>query len=133
MNFQLLTGCEVEECGSIDHPSIPNFSASPDRIVTIKGDRQILEVKCPMQKAFGKYKMEVHDVQDLLGVKPEYYYQVQAEMCVTGLRMANLVFFCPFMKNPIHWVRVPADEAVWCEFEVRIRRAEEMITMLWRD
>ncbi len=26
-----------------------------------------------------------------------------------------------------------ADEAVWCEFEVRIRRAEEMITMLWRD
>lgn len=133
MNFQLMTGCEVEECGSIDHPSIRNFSASPDRIVTIDGQREILEVKCPMPKSFGKYKMEIHDAQDLLGVKPEYYYQVQAEMCVTGLPMANLVFYCPFMRNPIHRIRVAADEAVWAEFAARIMRAEEMITVLWRD
>lgn len=133
MNFQLLTGCEVEECGSIDHPTIPNFSASPDRIVTVKGEREILEVKCPMPKSFGKYKMEIHDAADLLSVKPEYFYQVQAEMCVTGLKIANLVFFCPFMKNPIHRIRIAADDAVWAEFDIRIRKAEELISTLWTE
>ena len=54
-------------------------------------------------------------------------------MCVTGLKVANLVFFCPFMKNPIHRIRIAADEAVWAEFNIRIRKAEELISTLWTE
>lgn len=84
-------------------------------------------------KIDASYTYSTTQAAQLLGVKPEYYYQVQAEMCVTGLKVANLVFFCPFMKNPIHRIRIAADEAVWAEFETRIRKAEELIATLWTE
>lgn len=83
-------------------------------------------------KIDASYTYSTTQAAQLLGVHRVTLYRWVKDG-LAGVRMANLVFFCPFMKNPIHWVRVPADEAVWCEFEVRIRRAEEMITMLWRD
>ena len=133
MNFALTYGYDLQECGSVDHPTIQNLSASPDRIAVKDGVKEILEIKCPLPKAFGKYRMEIHDTQDLLGVKPEYYYQVQAQMCCTGITMTNLVFWCPFMRSKIHRIRVAADRNVFAEFATRIGKAEEMINTLWTE
>ena len=43
--FEAITGKEVAECGSFDHPDIVNTSASPDGL--IRGEDAVLELKCP--------------------------------------------------------------------------------------
>ena len=43
--FEAITGKEVAECGSFDHPEIVNTSASPDGL--IRGEDAVLELKCP--------------------------------------------------------------------------------------
>ena len=57
--YQLVTRCELEECESIQHPTIPYFSASPDRIAIKDGLRKVVEIKCPTPKKFMEYINEL--------------------------------------------------------------------------
>lgn len=128
--YQLVTGCELEECESIQHPTIPYFSASPDRIA-IKGIlKKAVEIKCPTPKKFMEYMAEVNDNDTLKSVNPLYFYQTQAEMSCTGLDKADFVVFCPFLKHNIHIVEITRDEAVIAEFEKRITAANEIINQI---
>lgn len=128
--YQLVTGCELEECESIQHPTIPYFSASPDRIAIRNGTRKVVEVKCPLPKTFIEYMAEVKDNKTLKAVNPKYFYQVQAEMSCTGLGKADFVVFCPFLKHSIHIVEITRDEAVIAEFEKRITEANKIINQI---
>lgn len=128
--YQLVTGCELEECESVRHPTIPYFSASPDRIA-IKGTlKKVVEIKCPLPKTFMEYMAEVKDNETLKAVNPKYFYQVQAEMSCTGLDKADFVAFCPFLKHNIHIVEITRDEAVISEFEKRITEANKIINQI---
>lgn len=128
--YQLVTGCELEECESIQHPTIPYFSASPDRIAIKNTLRKVVEIKCPLPKTFIEYLAEVKDNETLKAVNPKYFYQVQAEMSCTGLDKADFVAFCPFLKHNIHIVEITRDEAVISEFEKRITAANEIINQI---
>lgn len=128
--YQLVTGCELEECESIQHPTIPHFSASPDRIAIKDGLRKVVEIKVPLPKTFMEYMAEVKDNETLKAVNPKYFYQVQAEMACTGLDKADFVVFCPFLKHNIHVVEITRDEAVIAEFEKRIMAANEIINQI---
>lgn len=128
--YQLVTGCELEKCESIQHPTIPYFSASPDRIAIKDALRKVVEVKCPLPKTFIEYMAEVKDNETLKAVNPKYFYQVQAEMSCTGLDKADFVVFCPFLKHNIHIVEITRDEAVIAEFEKRITAANEIINQI---
>lgn len=128
--YQLVTGCELEECESIQHPTIPFFSASPDRIAIKDGLRKVVEIKVPLPKTFMEYMAEVKDNETLKAVNPKYFYQVQAEMACTGLDKADFVVFCPFLKHNIHVVEITRDEAVIAEFEKRIMAANEIINQI---
>ena len=134
--YQLATRCELEECESITHPTIPYFSASPDRISTICSTRKVVEIKCPLPKTFMEYMAEVKDNDTLKSVNSKYFYQVQAEMACTGLEKADFVAFCPFLKHNIHIVEITRDESVIAEFEKRILKAneiiEKMVGSLWK-
>lgn len=126
--YEEITGNKTETIGSVKHPIIKNFSASPDRIATTsEGERIVVEVKCPSCKTFMKYKLEVKDNATLKTVAPEYFWQVQSELFVTGLKQADFVCFCPFLKHPIHIVRIIADEEVQNEIAYRISEAEKII------
>ena len=125
--YEEVTGNKCTELGSVNHPTIPNYAASPDRLTTIDGIPTVCEVKCPLPATFMKYKAEIKDNASLLSVEPRYYYQVQAEMHVTGCRQADFICFCPFLKDPIHIVRITADEDVQDEIESRIIEAEDII------
>lgn len=128
--YQLVTGCELEECESVQHPTIPFFSASPDRISTKHGTKRVVEVKCPLPKTFMEYMAEVKDNSTLKSVNPKYFYQTQAEMAVTNLKEADFVVFCPFLKHNIHIVKITRDDAVIAEFERRITEANKIINQI---
>lgn len=128
--YESMTGRVCEEVGSISHPHIPNFAASPDRLTTDNGKPLVVEIKSPMPKTFMLYKAEVKDNASLLATKPEYYWQIQAELSVTGYKEADFVCFCPFLKNPLHIVRITADEDAQKEIEFRINEAEKIIKNL---
>lgn len=128
--YQLVTECKLEECESIQHPTIPFFSASPDRIAVKYGLRKVVEIKVPLPKTFMEYMAEVKDNETLKSVNPKYYYQTMAEMACTGLDKADFVVFCPFLKHNIHIVEITRDEAVIAEFEKRITAANEIINQI---
>ena len=67
------------------------------------------------------------DNATLKSVEPRYFYQVQAQLMCTGLKSADFVCFCPFLKHPIHIVRITADEEVQNEIAYRISEAEKII------
>lgn len=128
--YQLVAECKLEECESIQHPTIPFFSASPDRIAVKYGLRKVVEIKVPLPKTFMEYMAEVKDNETLKAVNPKYFYQVQAEMACTGLDKADFVVFCPFLKHNIHVVEITRDEAVIAEFEKRIMAANGIINQI---
>jgi len=125
--YEDVTHNRCDEVGSVVHPTLPTFAASPDRIANVNGEATVVEVKCPLPKTFMKYKVEIKDNQSLLAVEPKYYYQVQAEMLCTGCKQADFVVFCPFQSHPIHIVRILADEDVQKELETRVIEAEKLI------
>lgn len=128
--YQLATGFELEECESIQHPAIPYFSASPDRIAIKGGMKKVVEIKCPLPKTFMEYMAEVKDNDTLKAVNPKYFHQIQAEMACTGLDRADFVAFCLFLKHNMHIVEITRDDIVISEFEKRITEANKIINQI---
>lgn len=122
-----------EEAPSVQHPTILNFAASPDRLVEIDGERIVCEVKCPKPEVFMEYKHKIVDNDSLKAVESKYFYQVQAEMMCCGCKQADFIVFCPFLKPNIHIVRITADEAVQKEIELRIAEAEKIIEEILKN
>ena len=125
--YERITGRICSETARLDHPTIKNLSASPDRL-SMEGECPIvIEVKSPLPKNFMKYKAEINSNATLLDVEPKYFYQVQTQLMVTGYTEADFVCFCPFLKHPIHIVRIIADVEVQEEIAYRISEAEKII------
>lgn len=128
--YQFVTGFELEECESVQHPTIPYFSASPDRIAIEGKEKRVVEFKCPLPRTFIQYVAEVHDNDSLKSVNPTYFYQTQAEMACTGLNKADFVVFCPFLRRNVHIVEITRDDTVIAEFEKRIMAANKIINQI---
>ena len=125
--YERITGRICEETERVIHPSIPNYAASPDRFAYDGEEKIVVEVKSPSPKVYMKYRHEIKDNDTLKAVEPRYFYQIQAELHVSGCKNADLVCFCPFLKKPIYIVRITADEEVQKEIEYRIFEAEKII------
>ena len=129
--FYLEGVTDIRACGSFTHDTIENLAASPDRIMTLAdGTEAVLEIKCPQPKTWVKYLAEISDAATLLAVKPEYYYQLQAEMMCAGLGVAYICFYSHFEQGGIHVVRVPFEEATAAAIKGRIEAAENIINNL---
>lgn len=125
------TGRNMVETGLCVHPTIPNFGSSPDGYYYgDDGEKGTLEVKCPSQNTFMKYKVEIRDNASLLLVKPEYFFQCQSHMMVTGASWCDFVVYCPFQRNPIHTTRIFPDGSCFDMIENRIRIANDIIDEL---
>lgn len=91
----------VTETGLHVHPEFSFLGASPDRIVTERGDEGLLEVKCP----FSKQQMTPVDActdkrfcdqllnTEVLLKKDNAYYQVQGQMGVRGHKWCDFVIW----------------------------------------
>ena len=93
-------GAMIHECGRFVHPTDPHLAASPDGLllrVNTKPEAagHLLEIKCPKTRKIG------------LKLPTEYYYQMQLQMEVTGVRACEYVEASFEMKE--------ADtESQWC-------------------
>ena len=66
-----ISGLHIVEVGSCKHPTIPHFASSPDGFYYDEntGIKSCLEIKCPNQATFMRYKNEIYDNASLLSVK----------------------------------------------------------------
>ncbi len=112
--FEFEYNVDVEEVGSIPHPTIENASASPDGLV---GDDALIEIKCPRTTTM------INTV--LSGVIPEKYItQMNWQLSCTSRKKCYFVMYDP--RPPVEyqmWVLlyVPEPGVIeWIENEVRI-------------
>lgn len=118
----------IQEIGFTLHKTVAHFGASPDGLILLpNGKRKVLEVKCPIPTTFLKYKTEIKDGETLKMVNSLYYWQIQAEMAVTGCTEALFYVYCPFMKVPIHAVGIEQNEADIAALIERVELANKYI------
>ena len=112
--FELVTQKEVALCGSFDHPTIPNTSASPDGL--LRGENACLELKCPTHATHAKNLMS--DTMD-----KRYLYQVQHQIQCTESDYAYFASYHPDFPPELRlkWVRVEKDDSVIKSLEEEIR------------
>lgn len=126
--YEKKTGNEITSVSSIAHESIEFYAASPDGIV-VKADK-VVEIKCPLPETFVRYKLMIGDGDDLKAVKPEYYWQVMAEMDCTGAAACDFTVYNPFMGDPIHIATIERNNEAIATIHNRIEEAEEYILKL---
>jgi len=89
------------ELGCIPDEEFPWLGASPDRVTV---DGVVIEIKCPLTRKIKRGQVPVH-----------YWFQVQLQMRVLGLREAHYVEyrprdFSPLGREEYECTRVPYDE-----------------------
>ena len=89
----------VEQVGSVNHPDIANFACSPDGLVMQSNSG--IEIKCPLPKTYWEWRTAIHDAESLKAVKPEYYWQIMAQIDICVLDYVDFVAYCPLMANDV--------------------------------
>lgn len=130
--YEQVTGRHIVEVGSCKHPTIESFASSPDGYFYDEntGERGCLEIKCPSQAVFMRYKDEVKDNSTLLTTKPEYFFQCQSHMMCVKADWCDFVVYSPFQNHPIHKVRILPDYSCFAELEKRINAANDIINQI---
>lgn len=129
--FEDFTGCVVDEVSSCRHDSIEHFAASPDGMIYVDmRPVACVEIKCPKQETFMKYLTEIRDAETLKAVKPEYYWQVMAEMECTGTSLCYFVAYSPWQQHPLHVVEIRKDEDAAASLCERVNMANDYIQKL---
>ena len=113
--FEAVTGKEVAEVGSFDHPTIVNTSASPDGL--LRGENACLELKSPTHSTHARNLMS-----DTM--PKNYIYQVQWQIACTESDFAYFASYHPdFPKDlRLKWVRVEKDDSVIKSLEEAVRQ-----------
>jgi predicted phage-related endonuclease len=115
--YSFETGLTVDECGSIDHPTIAMCAASPDGLVGAVG---LVEIKChaAMAKHLDALRTGSH--------AQEYRWQLQHQMMVTGREWVDAVSYDPRYPEGLQLAikRVFRDEAAIAELVAEIAAGE---------
>lgn len=118
---------EVSLCA---HDKISHFAASPDGVIYYdrpKGKIKVLEIKCPNINAFMQYKTEIHDGESLKQVKPEYYWQIMAEISCTSADCATFVTYNPWISEPLYVADINRNEEDIAMLETRVMLANDLV------
>lgn len=105
--------------------------ASPDGIVTNWGDQsgiRLIEIKCPMNPTNHLIYFTIKSVADFKREKPEYYWQVQLQMAVTGINQCDFVSFYPEIDEDFRMVALTVD-ADPGDIDLMKIRISEAVTM----
>ena len=113
--FEAVTGKEVALCGSFDHPSIVNTSASPDGL--LRGENAILEIKCPTAVTHVKNVMAD-------GMDRRYLYQVAWQMACTESTHGYFASYHPDFPPELRLkvVRVERDDDLILDISKAVRQ-----------
>ncbi len=102
IEYQMVTGVVTSSVSFIDHPSIPNSGASPDRVIYDSDGRivKLIEIKCP--------NSETHFATALSGTHdPDYEDQMLMQMGCSGADLCDFVSFDPRLPKEMQILIVP--------------------------
>lgn len=123
--YEQLFGKTVIEAPSITHPELPCLSCSPDGLVD---DDRLIEIKCPWNKKnFIKYAKQIMADKPMIKISKQYYWQMQAQMAVTGRSVCDFVVFHPFIAPKILVLSVKRNDEDIAMLLERVKAAEEII------
>ena len=113
--FEAVTQKEVALCGSFNHPTISNTSASPDGL--IMDENAVLEIKCPTHATHAKNLMSDK-------MPKNYEYQVQWQIACTE---SDYGWFCSYHPDfpkdlRLKYVKVERDDEVIKSLEEAVRQ-----------
>lgn len=103
--YETKHGVTVVEVSSIKHPDIEHYACSSDGLCVETNSG--IEIKCPLPKTYWEWRNTIHDAESLKAVKPEYYWQIMAQIDICDLDYVDFLAFCPLMVKPVHEVRIP--------------------------
>lgn len=127
--YTSITKNKVTHCGSLPHETIGSFWDSPDGIILDANG--VVEVKCPAPKTHADYLINVRTPEDLLALKPEYYWQAIAHMAVTGTEWCDWMSYCPFLKPSLFVLTIERIDGEIARLIERISKAEEMASEMY--
>jgi len=124
--FEAMTGKDVALCGSFDHPTIVNSSASPDGL--LRGENATLELKCPTH---------VTHCRNILSDKmpKNYEHQVQWQIACTESDYAYFASYHPDFPPELRLkvVKVEKDDKLIAEIEEAVREFDIEVEGLIND
>ena len=124
--FEAVTGKEVQECGSFNHPDIKMASASPDGLIL--AENAVLEIKCPTP---------VTHAYNLLSKKMDkrYIYQIQWQMACCEADYGYFASYHPDYPKAqqLRWLKVDRDDKLISELEMVVRDFDVEIENLVND
>lgn len=96
--YEMETGCDVQQVGFINHPSL-FAGVSPDGLI---GELGGVEIKCPQPP---------EHIRTLTGgaIKRPYLLQMQWGMICTGREWWDFVSFCPMLPDDMQMMRQRVD------------------------
>lgn len=89
-----IKGYDIKEVGFV--PFTDHAGGSPDGHI---GDDEVLEIKCPFNSANHIEYLTWKTPEDMLDVKPEYFYQIHANMFFAKRTVGRFVSFDPRMPD----------------------------------
>ena len=102
--YELETGRTAKTVGFVTNESVSSVAgASPDSLVDNDG---LLEIKCPNDAKF--FRMIVEGI----AVEPQYAWQCQMQMLITGRKWADLCLYNPNFEQSFLIERIEADEVM---------------------
>lgn len=127
--YTTLTKREVTSCGALPHETMECFWDSPDGLLL--ADDGVVEVKCPAPKTHADYLINAKTPEDLLALKPEYYWQCVAHMAVTGAGFCDWMSYCPFLKPSLCVLTIERNDEEIARLVERISKAEDMASEMY--
>ena len=116
---------EVVEVSSIAHPTIQRYACSSDGLVPANNCG--IEIKWPLPKTYMDYMLNITDNDTLKAIKPEYFWQMMAQMDICELDYMDFVTYCPFLEIPYNEVKIVRDDEAINQIHERINKANEII------
>jgi hypothetical protein len=115
-------GYDIKEVGFVaftDHAG-----GSPDGHI---GEDEVLEIKCPFNSANHVEYLMMKTPEDLYDFKPEYYYQIQANVLFAKRKQGRFVSFDPRMpdKHKLYELIIPAHVGIQHNIAERLGKAIE--------
>lgn len=120
-----LTGIEVQSAPLVYMPDLEGFVGSPDGYV---GEDGIIEIKCPYNGANHLKHCFITNDEYFKSEHPEYYWQCQSYMMLTGRNWTDFVSFDPRIDTDfglfIYRLKYNAEDCE--ELKSRIIKAREL-------
>lgn len=123
--YTKLTGREVVQATLVYSKELPWLTGSPDGLVGADG---VIEIKCPFNGANHLRHCCIADSGYFKREHPEYYWQCQCYMMLTGRCWTDFVSFDPRIKSDLGLFiyRLNADPEAFDEIEAKVKAAREL-------